>query len=110
MLQHGAAKYGENNWQKVEPRSRYIAAALRHLNAHQQGERNDPETGLSHLAHATCCLLFLLHFEKSEGTLTMTFPVSGGFVDMNVSLRDVEELFNPRKQFRDEMANKGTKK
>lgn len=103
MLQHGAAKYGENNWQKVEPHSRYIAAALRHLNAHQQGERNDPETGLSHLAHATCCLLFLLHFEKPAFTIR--------YFDTKITEKDLEAVFGqPRKQFRDEMANKEAKK
>jgi len=30
------------------------------------GEKNDPETGLSHLAHASACLMFLIHFELQE--------------------------------------------
>jgi hypothetical protein len=61
VLTFGADKYGSNNWQNVAPfESRYYAALLRHLTAWRAGEVLDPETGLAHLAHAGCCLLFLL--------------------------------------------------
>jgi hypothetical protein len=53
--------YGPDNWRKVSPlRSRYLAAALRHVFAYMKGEKNDPESGCHHLAHAVCCLLFML--------------------------------------------------
>ena len=65
VLTLGAEKYADNNWQIVpNSRCRYYAAALRHLTAWWEGERHDPETGKSHLAHAACCLLFLLWFDK----------------------------------------------
>lgn len=74
VLAYGAAKYtkgassGENNWQHVEGgRQRYHAAALRHVLQWQSGERHDSETGLHHLAHAACCLLFVLWFELRDG-------------------------------------------
>jgi hypothetical protein len=38
---------------------------MRHLNAYQKGELKDPETGLSHLAHASCGLMMLLEFEQT---------------------------------------------
>ncbi len=60
VMTFGASKYGANNWQNVKPRGRYFGAALRHLFARALGERNDPETNLPHLAHASCCVLFLL--------------------------------------------------
>ena len=61
VLTHGAEKYGPENWRKVENlQNRYTSAALRHIFAHMEGEENDEETGLSHLAHAMCCLLFKL--------------------------------------------------
>lgn len=63
VLEFGAKKYGDNNWQHVSPHARYFDAALRHLFASQSGEKFDPESGLSHFAHAATCLLFLLHFE-----------------------------------------------
>ena len=63
VLEFGAKKYSENNWQKVTPPSRYLDAAFRHLAAYASGEKNDPESGLHHLAHAGCCIVFLLWFE-----------------------------------------------
>lgn len=68
VLEFGARKYARDNWQHVEGgMQRYQAAAFRHLIAYNQGEKVDQETGLSHLAHAGCCLLFLLSLEKSNG-------------------------------------------
>jgi len=65
VLEAGEKKYARNNWQKVEDADfRYLKAAFRHLISYAKGEQNDPETGLSHLAHACCCMLFLLHFDK----------------------------------------------
>lgn len=61
VLAHGATKYGVDNWRKVSnARRRYIAAMLRHVVAFATGERNDPESGRHHLAHAACCALFLI--------------------------------------------------
>lgn len=64
VLTYGAKKYAPHNWQKVpEARERYEDALERHLVAWRLGENVDPESGLPHLAHAACCLLFLLAFE-----------------------------------------------
>jgi Domain of unknown function (DUF5664) len=64
VLMHGAKKYGENNWQKVEGwQHRYYNAVLRHMFAWQSGEKNDSETNISHLAHAICSLMFLIEIE-----------------------------------------------
>jgi hypothetical protein len=61
VLTYGAAKYERDNWKYVENgETRYLAAALRHLAAYQSGESKDEETGESHLAHAICCLVFML--------------------------------------------------
>lgn len=66
VLEIGAVKYSVNNWMKVEnPKERYYNAAMRHLYAWFNGEPKDLETGESHLAHAICCLLFLLWFESN---------------------------------------------
>ena len=70
VLTYGAEKYDPENWRKLDDlQNRYTSAALRHVFAHIDGEENDEETGLSHLAHAMCCLLFKLEDEliaKSE--------------------------------------------
>jgi hypothetical protein len=71
VLEFGAKKYARDNWKKVENAdTRYLAAAFRHLIHHNNGEAADPETGISHLAHATCCMLFLLALEKQNGADT----------------------------------------
>lgn len=60
VLTFGAQKYEPDNWKIVpDSKRRYFDALQRHLWAWKQGEQNDPETGLSHLAHAMCCLMFL---------------------------------------------------
>lgn len=66
VLAFGAEKYAEHNWRKGFAWSRPLSAALRHLTAFNAGEDKDPESGLSHLAHAMCCLMFLLEFEKTH--------------------------------------------
>jgi hypothetical protein len=63
VLGFGARKYAPGNWAKCASRNRYVAAALRHLLAWQSGEDRDPESGLSHLAHAACSVLFALEME-----------------------------------------------
>jgi hypothetical protein len=62
VLTFGAKKYAAHNWRGGIAYSRLVAAALRHIFAFLRGENNDPESGLSHLSHAVCCLLFLLQF------------------------------------------------
>lgn len=69
VMEHGAVKYGEFNWQNVqEPYTRYFNAAMRHILAWQSTRPGDSlldaESGKHHLAHAVCCLLFLMHFDK----------------------------------------------
>lgn len=69
VLTKGKDTYGRDNWRKGLAWSRCYAAALRHLFAWQSGETNDPETGLSHLAHAACEILFLLEFAQTHPEL-----------------------------------------
>lgn len=64
VLTFGAKKYGDRNWEKGFNWGRAYAALRRHLNAWNSGEKNDPETGLSHLHHAACNMAFLVTFEE----------------------------------------------
>jgi hypothetical protein len=67
VLMFGANKYGADNWKMVDDaKSRYLSAAYRHINAYAEGEINDSESGLKHLAHAMCCLIFILWFDLHE--------------------------------------------
>lgn len=58
VMTAGAVKYSANNWRKGLEISRLLGAGLRHITALLRGEDRDPETNLSHAAHATCCLMF----------------------------------------------------
>lgn len=67
VITFGAEKYGTTNWQSVEGgRDRFFAAALRHMAAFGRGERLDEETGLPHLAHAACSILFVMWHDAKE--------------------------------------------
>lgn len=68
-LAFGAQKYGRDNWRGGMDWSRLVDAAFRHLAAFAEGEDNDPETGLVHLAHLKACASFLIEYhEKGLGT------------------------------------------
>ena len=64
VLQYGAAKYGERNWELGMEWSRPFSALMRHMWAWWRGETYDPESGKPHLAHAACCVLFLVAYER----------------------------------------------
>jgi hypothetical protein len=62
VLKFGADKYAARNWEGGLSFSRCFDATQRHLIAWWAGEDNDPETGINHLAHAMCELMFILAF------------------------------------------------
>lgn len=64
VMGFGADKYGAHNWRNGLNWSRLFAAALRHMFAWKMGTSNDDETQRNHLAHACCCLMFLMVYEK----------------------------------------------
>lgn len=66
VAEYGAQKYSLDNWQLVDDaRRRYFDALQRHVWAWWSGEMNDPESGEHHLAHATCCALYLIWFDAN---------------------------------------------
>lgn len=73
VMDFGRQKYNAHNWRKGIEWSRVIGAALRHLTSFNDGEDRDPETGISHLAHAACCLMFLLEYETEHQELDDRF-------------------------------------
>ena len=69
VLTYGADKYEDNGGQQVsDPVSRYFSAAMRHVSAYRQGEHLDPDSGLPHLAHAICSLMFVAWHERGGET------------------------------------------
>lgn len=66
VMHFGAEKYGRDNWRKGMEWTRLIDAALRHITAFNEGEANDRESNLDHLAHARCCLAFLIEYAAKD--------------------------------------------
>lgn len=66
VLDFGARKYAPRNWELGMNWSRPFSALMRHMWAWWRGEQTDPETGMSHLWHAGCCLMFLMAYEQRK--------------------------------------------
>lgn len=64
VLTFGANKYSARNWEKGIAYGRVFGAIMRHLWKWWHGENQDAETGLSHLDHAMCEIMFLSAYEK----------------------------------------------
>lgn len=109
VLTFGAKKYGEHNWRKGISYSRLIAAAERHLNAIQQGEDNDEETGLPHAAHLLCCAMFLTwtqEYRKGKDDRWGTTSLDGmlkdaGFASEYANVATVQGLRDLENKLRD---------
>ena len=66
VLGFGAEKYAPRNWEKGMAWSRCFSALMRHMWFWWSGEKFDPESGLPHLWHASCCLMFLIAYESRQ--------------------------------------------
>ena len=104
VLMHGKEKYGRDNWQLVDnPIRRYYSAAQRHLSAFRRARFDtknpfdaiDSESKLHHLAHAACCILFLLWHERKE---LCQEDAAGVLMD-----RLVEDLVAGKEKLQDEL-------
>jgi dATP/dGTP diphosphohydrolase len=87
VIAYGAAKYDEWNWRGGMAWSKVYDSAMRHLMAWNSGETQDPESGLSHLAHAACNIMFLIQYAVEHPELDDRYKVP---------VEDVDEDFNPR--------------
>jgi len=78
-LLDGMLKYGRSNWRASGVRaSIYFDAANRHLNAWFEGEENDPDSGVPHLAHALACLAIIVD-AQAAGKLNDDRQHKGGY-------------------------------
>lgn len=64
VMKFGESKYARGNFAVGTGLSytRLLNALVRHTFAFMRGEDIDPESGLNHMAHAGCCILFILHY------------------------------------------------
>lgn len=65
VLTFGAKKYDDRNWEKGILYSKVYGALLRHITAWFGGEEYDFESGLRHLDHAGCCIMFLQAYAET---------------------------------------------
>lgn len=77
VLTFGAKKYGVDNWKEATDADiqRYRDALLRHLYAYLSGELMDPESGIEHLYHVSCNVMFLDYFD-GEPKEPKKYPVA----------------------------------
>jgi hypothetical protein len=66
VLAFGARKYAAHNWRGGISYSRLLGAILRHTFAILKGEDTDPESGLPHVDHLGCSVLFLSNMMKTR--------------------------------------------
>lgn len=59
LMARGALKYGERNWEKGQPASRYLASAFRHLVQYAMGDRSE-----DHLAAVAFNVFGIMHVEE----------------------------------------------
>lgn len=67
QLGHGARIYAPGNWKKCKDPARYVAAALRHIMKHVDGEFIDRDNGLPHLAAVATNAMFALELILNQG-------------------------------------------
>jgi hypothetical protein len=66
VLEFGAKRYGDFNWQKGFEWTGIYNAAQRHMHAWLDGEDNADDSNLPHLAHAMVNMMFLLVFRNTH--------------------------------------------
>jgi hypothetical protein len=64
-----SGKYAPHNWRNGIEVSRLLNSTMRHINEFNDGVDNDVESGVSHLAHAACNLMFALRMLKDRPDL-----------------------------------------
>jgi len=68
ILEHGAQKYGADNWRECKDMDRYADAAARHRIAYRKGERIDGDSGLLTKAHEIASGIFQLQKDIEESS------------------------------------------
>ncbi len=90
-LEFGAKKYSPNAWREGIAWTRIMDAAERHISKWKKGIDNDAESGLNHLAHAACNLLFLLEYARTSTKLDNRFSTLASKAVGHRQLHDVLE-------------------
>ena len=76
----GALKYGKQNFRAIGVKaSIYYDACRRHMGLWFDGEENDPDSGLPHLAHALACIAIIIDADYSGKLIDDRSFNGGGF-------------------------------
>ncbi len=81
-LLDGALKYGRSNFRAIGVKaSIYVDALKRHTNAYFEGQDDDPDSGLPHLAHILACAAILID-AKALNVLNDDRQYPGGYMKL----------------------------
>lgn len=69
LLERGAMKYGERNWEKGQPESRFADSMIRHALQYLAGDRSE-----DHLAAVRWNAGAIMHFEELERSDLLDMP------------------------------------
>ena len=64
VLEYGANKYSDHNWQKGLNKVEILECLQRHLAALIDGEKLDAESKQQHIGHILCNAMFYSYFEN----------------------------------------------
>jgi len=87
-LELGAKKYGDRNWERGQPLSRYLDSACRHLSKYMMGKRDEPH--LLAVRWNIAAYLWTLNRIK-DGALPPELDDTGEVFDGSVGRADANE-------------------
>jgi hypothetical protein len=73
VREYGVNKHGHSEDWRTTPKVFHINATQRHINVYTSGEEFDQESGLPHLAHAACNLMFEIERAYGSGIIEDLF-------------------------------------
>ncbi len=76
VYERGAEKYGDNNWRKGMPFSRFVDSATRHLMQWRFNEENDFPQDEDHLAQAVWNLMAIMELDESKPELNDLYELA----------------------------------
>lgn len=69
VREYGSKKYlNRDTWVETD-KAEYLKAAERHIDAMNEGEEFDEESGLPHSWHALCNIMFVVEKERRENAI-----------------------------------------